>query len=551
MHTRLPDTAAGRDAGGTLEEAFGLFNAGDLTASLELCRRLCEAGRADARLWCLRAVIEGRRKDVWSALQSAKKAVELAPDNVDCWFNLGLAQLYCNFPVAALASFRRVREKNPGHRFVWQFLGQSYEGCGDYEKAVDCYQRTLDSFPGDVAILSFVARRFEMMQMADRCRELARKIITLEPDHVDANIMLARLDRYDGNHEPARERLDRLLQADLAVVDRVNVCNEKGHLLDRMGEYGNAFECFAAKRMLENTDNARQFDAGVIHQQVRRLKRAITPEAVQSWERYDCRDGLPSPVFLVAFPRSGTTLLEKILATNESLVTSNESNLLQYVRGSLKRIARSGHDYPDVLNHLDRRQILSARRLYWEYARAVLGAEIEGKVLLDKLPLNIIDVALINRIFPESRILFVSRDPRDVCLSNLMQIYLQNNAMSAFNTLEGSARLYADVMGLWFYYRKTLEMNLFEIRYEDLVSDPERHVRELIGFLGFEWSDAYLNHSDRSNYKYLSTPSVLDVNRPIYRRARFRWKNYRRQLEPVMEVLRAPVGKLGYMGDGD
>jgi len=527
------------------EHAFSLFRAGKHREALHVCRQMCAGGIADARVWCLRAVIEGQMKDIWSAATSATRAVELDPSNPDCQFNLGLALLYCGKPKSAVTYFENVARINERYNYIDQFLGQSYEGCGHIDKAIGYYERALLNNPDNVESLAYVARRYELMQETERCRSIISRAIELSPFHPDANIIMARLDRYDRNLDAAQTRLESALKHASSVNDVINLSNELGHVLDRKGNYPEAFRYFSKKSLLSENANIPRYNANIVHNAIRRNKLAINRDKTSKWNRI-VDDDLADPIFLIAFPRSGTTLIERILSTNPDMITSNEEGLIQQVIDSIPDVTDTEFGYPDALNHFSDADLLKLRKIYWTHAVKVFGDDVLKKRLFDKLPFNIIDTGLISRLFPDARIIFVLRDPRDVCLSNLMQIYLQTNAMSAFNTIEGAARLYASAMDLWLHYREVLDINLFEIRYEDLVEEPENRIRDMVKFLGLEWSNAYLEYHDKKHYKSLSTPSGVDVTKPVYRRAVGRWKNYRKEMDEALIILEPYAEKFGY-----
>ena len=168
-------------------------------------------------------------------------------------------------------------------------------------------------------------------------------------------------------------------------------------------------------------------------------------------------------------------------------------------------------------------------------------------VFVDKLPLNIEYLPLIHRLFPEAHIIFSCRHPCDVVLSNFMQYYRLNDAMANFFTIEDSARLYGQVMGLWLRCTELLPLNFHTLRYESLVSDFDAEVRDLFAFLEIDWDDAVLDfHHHAVNRNIISTPSYEQVTQPIHTRATQRWHGYRPQLEPILAELGPFIEKFGY-----
>ena len=162
------------------------------------------------------------------------------------------------------------------------------------------------------------------------------------------------------------------------------------------------------------------------------------------------------------------------------------------------------------------------------------------------MPLNLVYLPAVRRLFPRSRVIVALRDPRDCCLSCFMQVFGPNTWMRHFHSLERAAALYADVMSLWLLYRDRLGLEWTEIRYEDVVADVETQARRLIDFLGLEWTDDVLDYRAKAEAKYISTPSYSAVRKPVYSTSVRRWERYRDQIEPIQPMLRAFVHEFGY-----
>lgn len=203
-----------------------------------------------------------------------------------------------------------------------------------------------------------------------------------------------------------------------------------------------------------------------------RLAARFTPEWVGTWTPPPAppADELPDPVFLVGFPRSGTTLLEQMLDAHPELRTLEEKDAIDVVR---RRIAGLPGGYPDALATLPAADLAALRALYRaEVARHLGGAAPTG-LLVDKMPLNSLEAGLIHRLFPRARFLLALRHPADVVLSNFMQAFKPNAAMAQFSSLASAARFYAEVMALWQQYSAVLPLAVHTVRYEDLVADLE------------------------------------------------------------------------------
>jgi hypothetical protein len=250
-----------------------------------------------------------------------------------------------------------------------------------------------------------------------------------------------------------------------------------------------------------------------------------------------------APIFLIGFPRSGTTLLEQVLDSHPSLQTLDEKPMADIMERTFLGMAKN-----QTLADLSEEQIAALRHAYFNEAARHVERQ-PGTLLVDKLPLNIIRVPLLWRVFPEARFILAIRHPCDVILSCLMQNFGINDAMIGFTSLESSAEIYAHVMSSWHEYEKKLPLHWQRIRYEDLITDFESEIQNLLDFLGVGWNDAVLEHTQHAQQRgIINTPSYHQVTQPIYQHAKYRWKNYQNEFASAIKILQPFIERFGYQG---
>jgi hypothetical protein len=200
----------------------------------------------------------------------------------------------------------------------------------------------------------------------------------------------------------------------------------------------------------------------------------------------------------------------------------------------------------DRLAALDRAAIETLRARYFAALDAT-APDAQGRLVIDKLPLGIVDTALVHRIFPDARFIFAERHPCDVVLSGFMACFDPRGGMANFLDLHDTAALYDAVMTYWRRCGETFPLNVHNIRYERVIEDAEKELRPLAAFLGLDWDERLLDHRrSASERRHIATPSYAQVAEPLYTRARGRWHHYREEMEPVLPIL-APWAKLmGY-----
>lgn len=226
------------------------------------------------------------------------------------------------------------------------------------------------------------------------------------------------------------------------------------------------------------------------------------------WRPLPTTDERVAPIFLVGFPRSGTTWLDQALAALPGVFLMEEKTALDEVRAQLGGPAQGAVARLMAFGEARR---LELHRNYREIAERHLGAAIEGRRLIDKMPLNLLNFWLIHGIFPDARIVVSLRDPRDVCRSCFTTLFRLRPSTANFPTLEQAARLYREIMGLWLRQRKLMALNARTLRYEDRVGDFEGELRDLLAFLELPWHDAVLNYAGAARQRSTVTPSYDQV----------------------------------------
>jgi hypothetical protein len=246
-------------------------------------------------------------------------------------------------------------------------------------------------------------------------------------------------------------------------------------------------------------------------------------------------------VFVVGFPRSGTTLLEQVLAGHPSVETLEEApTLAAHQQAFLSDDAGCAR-----LAALSDAGVASWQARYWDEARRC-GATLGKQVFVDKAPAGTLYLPLIARLFPRAKVLFALRDPRDVVLSCFRSAFQMNAMTYGFTTLAGAADCYAACMAMAEVYREKLPLTLLEVRHEAFVADPAGELDRITAFLGIEADPAMLDVSGTMAGRVVLTPSAPQLREGINARRLGRWRNYADALEPILPVLEPWVARFGY-----
>lgn len=514
---------------------------------------------------------------VESAAESYRAALRLQPDHVEALSNLGNLLAEIGDWDGAMAAFDRACELRPADTRLALNRAAKLEQAGRGQEAVTALDRLLSRQPESEEIL--LARLRAAWRMADtaganetlgrlralpgasartwaevgyvlesqhrleEARGAVQRSFALAAGNAAAVLVQARIDRRSGDLAAARRGFEAVLERE----ESAEAANDLGQVLDEMGETDAAMASFRrGKRAFGTRADVRRCRPDSYVALVRAVRAYVEQADVAAWKGFAQGDGRAAPIFFVGFPRSGTTLMERILAGHPDIVTAEEQPFLSSLRGNAVRLSAARSPYPACLDDLSPAAILELRWAYWASVERYAGAIGQGRRFLDKLPLNIVHLVLARRIFPDARVLVALRDPRDVVLSCFMQAFQPNDAMANFLSLEGAAGLYGEVMNLWLMSRSRLELGYREYRYEDLVASPQATVRGIVEFLDLEWRDSLLEHGARAGDRLVRTPSYDAVTRPLNDRAIGRWRRYNEYLKPIAPVLVPFVTAFGY-----
>ncbi len=476
------------------------------------------------------------------ALDGFERALVLDAALAEAHLGRGRCLDALNKPAEAEAAYRQAVALRPDYAEALNKLGAVLVKRSRITEAAEIFRQGRARHPSEPKFSANLAKVLEALNDLEGAEAAAKQALALDPGALTAQLVLARLDFRHERFGDARARLEAMLAKPLSDAAKTEVLFELGLVLDQLGESAAAFAAFTDANALQSrSEAARRFDGNRFLARVEASRAWFTRERLQALAARAPGAEETAPVFFVGFPRSGTTLMERALKAHPRIVTTNErSPLARVLRGVLR-----GGSYPAMLKDLPEKRLSEARSQFWSEADSIVGAR-DGRVLVDKLPLNIVDLGFANCLFPEARVVVALRDPRDVCLSCFMQFFQLNDDMANFLDLERTARTYAAVMNLWLSYREALTLPWHEYRYEDLVEDFESSLRGVLEFIGLDWHDDVARYRELTAQQDFATPSYRQVTRDLYKSAVGRWRAYRQELAPVLPVLAPFVAEFGY-----
>jgi len=348
------------------------------------------------------------------------------------------------------------------------------------------------------------------------------RAIALAPGLGEAYWSLANLKTVPFSVEEVSAMQAKLERADLTSDDRLHMCYALGKALEDLGDYGAAFQHYDAGARLRRAQV--RYDAEEMTAFVEKSERLFTSGFFAS--RGDHGDPSDEPIFIVGLPRSGSTLVEQILASHSAVEGTMELPDIALIAGKL-----GGPSYPEVLANLSAGDSASLGAAYLE--GVAVHRRLGRRYFIDKMPNNFLHIGLIQLILPRAKIIDARRHPIGACFSAFKQHFAQGQAFTY--DLGDLGRYYRDYVALMAHFDRVLPGRVCRVIYEDLVDDTEGEVRRLLDHCRLPFEPACLAFYE--NDRAVRTVSSEQVRRPIFRDALEQWRNYEPWLGPLVQTL--------------
>ncbi|MFZ5621970.1 MAG: tetratricopeptide repeat-containing sulfotransferase family protein [Pseudomonadota bacterium] len=579
-----------KPAQSTKNQASSLYQAGRLPEAGAAYAQLCTQFPRDPEAWNMLGVIRGRLGAAQEAERYLRRALELDPQYGPAWSNLGTLMQHAGRLDDAAACFRRSLSINPADAVACNNLGTVLREQGKVAEAMDCYRAAVRMKPRHAqahnnlgtllheqcnaqdAIESYrkalkAEPRFaqahynlgvslQSVGAHDQALYHYEKALQLEPGMTDAVAAIARMHEKEGRFDDARKRLEPYLdghppppialayailsrhtqdqrraatlleeavaQARPSPVQRQEMEFALGDLYDDLGDYDRAFHHYRTANGLRPG----RFDAEAYRAQIEAITREVDRRLLTRLG--SAADTDERPIFILGMPRSGTSLIEQILASHPDVHGAGELPHLGTLVNELQKQAQA--PYPRFLAGMSPEGVRNVGR---KYLKLLDGISKTARFVTDKMPHNFLFLGLIGAALPGAKIIHCIRNPMDTCLSIYFHNFNSNHPYS--NDLEDLGRYYRGYTALMDHWREVLGAKLFEVTYEDLIANQAQNTRELLAHCGLEWSDACLNFHE--NKRIVNTPSYGQVRKPIYRSSVERWRNYESHLAPLRNAL--------------
>jgi Flp pilus assembly protein TadD len=492
------------------------------------------------------------------AVKHFENAVELEPDNARHLGFLGLALQAERRSEEAADVFTRAMEIDDGIPAVLNGLGYIYTTRGDYQKATSLLSKAQQAKPSDGAIQTNYAMALALNNQHELALKHAEKGLRLLPDSVNAHYTygtilaqsgrvedavrhfektirqhrlfggaydhLARLKKFSEADSAFIEKAEKVLKKGMPAKDRLCLHFALGKMRDDCQQWDKAFEHYRQANLLKKKD----YDIRPTRKLFEQIKKTFTAKTLQEFQALGNNSNMP--IFIVGMPRSGTTLMERMITSSDKVAGAGELLEIPHIAEQIVSQDNPRKFASSVRANLTAENIAKYSE---EYLQVLRQAGPDADRIVDKLPDNYFHLWLISIMFPKATIIFALRHPLDVALSCFFQNFASILWADDLRTIAEVYRFHHEVMS---YYKKILpEGKVIDVWYEDLVEDPETYGKQMLEACGLQWQGDGLDHYKKE--KIVKTASLWQVRQPVYQSSKKRWVNYAPYLGEVAEQL--------------
>jgi len=420
-----------------------------------------------------------------------KKAIKLDPNFTEAYYNL--ASLYSDTAQIdmAITHFEKAISLNPRHAPAYKDLGMVYKQMGKFDLATKMFKSAISFDP----------------TFAEAYRELS-SVKKLSKDDAELSAMQ-----------------EMLAQAKLTDVERMHLSFGLARAYEGLNEYDNAFKHLSQANLSRR--KLFPYNKEAIQTSFNKIKALFSSEFIEKHKALGPPD--KTPIFILGMPRSGSSLIEQILATHSKVYGAGELN---YIEQSLNSISSASTDlkYPDILDNIDKNSLI---QLAESYIKRVREHAPDAEHIIDKMPQNFVYIGLIKIIMPKAKIIHSTRDAMDTCLSIYKHGFYEGHAYADnLKDLGEYYRLYQDLMNHW---DKVFPESIHEVNYENLVANQEEESRRLLNFCDLPWEEECL--SFYKTKRRVHTASSTQVKKAIYKDSVKLWKKFEQHLQPLKQAL--------------
>ena len=523
---------------------MGLFKSGHLNDAENFAKSLLSRYPREPLLYNILGSTAASRRNWILAEKHFAKAVKLDPKNFEILRNLANVQRNMLRFLPAEQNLVKALKINPKFAEGWNSLALVYLNKGDREKARSAFKNAFKIRPEFTEAASNYLIESERDNDITQLEDTLKDFESIIPEHDVTVFCRGLLHEKSKEYLPAQKAMNAISFAPNSQnpVDDLEILrvSKLAKINDRLGNYAEAYQQFTqANDLLISRTAPEDYKPEAFHNSIDTRYDYFKSDAATNW--LPIQTSVAVPVFIIGFPRSGTTLLDTFLRGHKDISVIEEQPL---IAGFVTQLDTFGAGNITNLTELSEN---TARKSEAIYLKSLKKAAENKPVIIDRMPFNLVHIGEILRVFPNAKFILSMRDPADTVFSCFMQVFNVEGSMSNMTTTLAAAKTFDHLMQLWLLYLEKLDVDFMVCHYESVIEDAEAALKPIIEFLDLEWDPALLDHQRTAAKRdRISTASSSQVVQPIYKTAIKRWENYADLMPEALEILRPWRAHFGY-----
>jgi len=569
------------DTNSKIKEALSKKSQGDILGSESIFLEILDISPLQYEVLINLGLINVHKKMYEESIYYFKKAREADKNNIDPYINLGnvyiLQKKYPNaiqfFELAYKINQTNLNVINklsylyiendqlieskkiisiglkidPTNYFLLNLLGLIFVKKEKISEAIDYYIQSIKSNPNywnAYNNLLFILEKTNKLDLFKKYLDDAKQIFTDQPaiNLFEASYYM-RKENYLKSKKILLENqfIDKLINQEDNLIKYHDLLAKNFDFLD---ESDLAYDHFNSRNNIKSNQlHNKIYDKNIILELIQNYKKYFTKINLDKFSKPNISQKYQNPIFLVGFPRSGTTLLDSILRSHSKILVLEEKLIISSIRD---RFFSKNDNKINSLELLSEDDVVSLQYEYFDKLHEITREDIHDKIIIDKLPLNLIEIGFIKRIFPQSKFILMMRHPCDVVLSCFISDFKINEGMANFYNLKDTTILYNEVFSLWDQYLAVYDFAYHIVKYEEVVLNFDNTIKKTVNFLNLEWEEDVKNFNVTAlARKKINTPSYNQVVQPLYEKSINRWKKYD-EMKKVYPLLEYWIKKYNY-----
>ena len=502
---------------------------GNLRNVIEGCQKILKKNPKNPFVLNLFGLALQRNKQIPQSIKCFIGALEIEPNNIAAINNLANSYKVVGKIDLAENLYKRVIELNPRYISALNNYGNLKLQLNDFEKATELFKKALLINKSEITLLFGLVSALQGMGNFDEAIEVIKKILIIDPKNASAHKLMSSILNYKEKSDQSEAHLEEMkkliLDKDLNDNQKIDLSFALGKALEDVGSFDLSFENINTGNFLKKKKYNYNLD-----KDEKLFKSIIKTFEDFNFDQFKKKPTNEEIIFICGMPRSGTTLVEQIIASHKDVYGAGE---LVYLQDTLQ--SNFIDDLKINKQKLIDKAFSSENDITREYFKRLSDHSFAVKKITDKAPQNFRWIGFIKTFFPNSKVIHCKRDPKDNCLSLFKNSFASSSMNWCYDQTD-VARYYKLYENLMMFWKSKLPDFIYDIKYEDLVSNQEQEIKKLIKFCKLSWDPSCLNHH-KNNKTPIQTVSVSQARKPIYKSSVNLNSNFTKHLKTMYDIL--------------